>query len=116
MSFLTSMFETISPLLPDTVTAWGARQYFNGRYYSLGHMTTLQIDSTNKKASLALELRGETEPLHVTIDRYELTTAGGQTFIEIKKFSTSREWINVVAAAFLKGRKFEVPELVKAVL
>ncbi|MDB6112491.1 MAG: hypothetical protein JWR69_4241 [Pedosphaera sp.] len=116
MSFLTSILETVLPLLPDSAVAWGAREYFNVRYQSLGHMTTLQIDSANKKASLDLDLKGETQPLHITINRYELSTAGDKTLIEIKEFTTSREWINQVAAGFLKGKKFEVPEVVKALL
>ena len=79
-------------------------------------MTTLQIDSANKKATLDLELKGETQPLRVTIDRYELTTQEDKTFLEIKELATSREWINVLVGEFLKGKKFEVPEVVKAVL
>jgi len=79
-------------------------------------MTTLQIDSANKKATLDLELKGETLPLHVTVDRYELTTLEDKTFLEIKELTTSREWINVLAGEFLKGKKFEVPEMMKAVL
>jgi hypothetical protein len=116
MGFLTSIFETVRPLLPDSAVAWGAREYFNHRYQSLGQMTTLQIDSANKKASFDLELKGESQPLHITINRYELTTTGDKTLIEIKEFHTSREWINVVAGNFLKGKKFEVPEVVKALL
>lgn len=79
-------------------------------------MTTLQIDSANKKATLDLELKGETQPLRVTIDCYELTTLGEKTFLEIKELTTSREWINILAKEFFKGKKFEVPEVVKAVL
>lgn len=79
-------------------------------------MTQLQIDSTNKTASVELDLKGEIQPLRVKINRYELTTMGEKTYIEIKEFETSREWINVLAQQFVKGKKFEVPELVKAVL
>jgi hypothetical protein len=50
------------------------------------------------------------------VDRYELTTVGDKTFVEIKEFHTSREWINLLAREFLKGKKFEVPEAAKALL
>src|SRR5690348_9252628 len=71
MSLLTTILKAIVPLVPDSIVEWGAREYFNHHYKSLGTMTTLQIDSTNKKASMDLELKGETQPLHITIDRYE---------------------------------------------
>jgi hypothetical protein len=116
MSLLTTIFKTIGPFAPVPVVNWGLREYFNYNFKSLGIMTTLQIDSTNKRASLDLDLKGETQPLHVTINRYEVTSSGEKTFIEIKGFNTSREWINSVADGFLKGRKFEVPEILKTIL
>lgn len=116
MNLLNTILKAIGPLVPDPVKGWGLREYFNHNYKSLGTMTTLQIDSTNKRASLDLELKGETQPLHVTINRYELTSAGDKTFIEIKEINTSREWINMLAGDFLKGKKFELPEIAKAVL
>jgi hypothetical protein len=116
MSLFTAILETVRPLLPDRATVWAARQYFNFRFQPLGEMTNLQIDAAKKTASLDLDLKGETQPLHITIERYELTTAGEKTFIEIKKFNTSREWINSLAREFLDGRKFEVPGAVKALL
>jgi hypothetical protein len=116
MSFLTSIQKAVGSLVPDSVVEWGAREYFNHKYKSLGTMTTLQIDSAKKTASVDLDLKGETQPLQITINRYELTTSGGKTLIEIKDFSTSREWITSVAREFLKGRTFEVPEALKAVL
>ncbi len=116
MSFLTAILKAVGPLVPAPVVGWGVREYFNRNYKSLGTMTTLQIDSTNKRATLDLELKGETQPLRVTINRYELTSTGDKIFLEIKEFSTSREWINFLAGGLLKGRKFEVPEIAKAVL
>ena len=116
MSFLTAILKAIGPMVPDPVVGWGLREYFNRNYKSLGTMTNLQIDSTNKRATLDLELKGETQPLRVTINCYELTSVGDKSFIEIKELNTSREWINSLAGGFLKGRKFEVPEIARAVL
>ncbi len=116
MAFLTSIIETVRPLLPDSATAWAVRQYVNHRLKLFGQMTTLQIDAAKRTASFDLELKGETQPLRVTVDRYELTTVGDKTFVEIKEFHTSREWINLLAREFLKGKKFEVPEAAKALL
>jgi hypothetical protein len=116
MSFLTTIIKTLAPLMPEPMLAWGAREYFNHRYKSIGTMTTLQIDPKSKSAMLDLELKGETQTLRVTIGRYEMTSEGDKTFIEIKEFETSREWINTLAGDLLKGRKFVVPAAIKAVL
>jgi hypothetical protein len=116
MSLFTSILKAVRPLVPDAAVQWGAREYFNHRYNSLGTMTTLQIDSTNKKASFDLELKGETQPVRITINQYELTTVGDKTLIEVREVNTSREWLTVLARQFLLGKKFEVPEVVRAVL
>jgi hypothetical protein len=118
MSLLASMLEALRPLTPNSAMDWAARRWFNRRAQALGlgQMTKLHIDSANRRATLDLELKGEAETLHVTIGRYELTAGDGKTWLEIKEFQTSREWINAVAAPYLRGRKFEVPELLKAVL
>ena len=116
MSLLTSVIDTLRPLLPDSAAVWAVRRYFNHRYEPIGQMTTLQIDAAKKSATFEFELKGETQPLRVSINRYEVTTAGDKTILEIKEFETSREWINYVAREFLRGRKFEVPEVARAVL
>jgi hypothetical protein len=116
MSLFTTILKAVRPLVPDAAVQWGAREFFNHRYNSFGTMTTLQIDSTSKKASFDLELKGESQPVRMTINQYKLTTAGGQTFIEVTDIDTSREWLTVLARQFMNGKKFEVPEVVRAVL
>src|SRR5215469_5602949 len=109
MDWLSAIFKTISALSPGQAGPWALRKYFNHKYQSLGVMTSLQIDSKNKTASLDLDLKGETQPLHITIKRYELTREGGRTFVEIKELETSREWMTLLARQFVKGKKFAVP-------
>lgn len=116
MNLLTSLIKAVAPLVPDSAVAMGVREYFNRQHGTWGTLTALQIDTKNQKAILDLELKGETRPLHITVERYELTTTGGKSFIEIKEFNTSREWLNVLARNFLKGKKLEVPEAVRAIL
>ena len=116
MSLLRSFIKAVGPLLPDSAVALGVREYFNSRHGAWGTMTALRIDTKNKKAALDLELKGETLPLNVNVERYELTTVGDKTFIEIVEINTSREWVNVLARDFLQDKKFEVPEAVRAIL
>ncbi|HWF19407.1 MAG TPA: hypothetical protein VG754_09065 [Verrucomicrobiae bacterium] len=116
MSLLTAILKTVGSLVPDSMVDRIAREYFNHRFRSLGAMTTLQIDSAAKRATCDLELKGETQAVHVNIGRYELSTIGGKTFLEIHEVSTSREWLTMLAQQMVKGRKFEVPEALTSVL
>jgi len=116
MNLLVSFIKAAAPLVPDSALALGAREYFNRRHGAWGMMTALQIDTKNRKAILDLKLNGETQPLHVNVERFEISTAGGKTFIEITGINTSREWLTVLARDLLKGKKWEVPEAVSAVL
>src|SRR5689334_10730800 len=117
MSVFSTLAKLVRPLLSDSAVSWGAREYFNHKYEPLGKMTKLQIDATNQKASLEVELKGETQPLQITIQSYEVTDVGGKSFLEVKQMQTSREWMNIVAAELIKGGKlkFEIPEIARSV-
>jgi hypothetical protein len=116
MSLLANILKAVRPLVPDSLVNRLEREYFNHRWHKFGTMTTLQIDSTNHRASFELELRGETQPLRVSIGHYELTVANGKTFLEIHEVTTSREWMTLLAQQLVKGKKFEGPEMVASVL
>ena len=116
MDWLAGILKLTNALAPGAVGPWVLRKYFNHKYQSLGVMTSLQIDSTNKTASLDIDLKGETQPLHIIINRYQLTREGGQTFVEIKELDTSREWITFLARQLVKDKKFAVPEMAHSVL
>ncbi len=118
MSLLKSILRNVHPLLPASAKVWGAREFLNRRFEPFGSMTNLQIDPAKRTATLELELKGETQPLKVNIQKYELTTVDGKTILEIKEVQTSREWLNLLLAELGRNGKlkFEVPEAIRAVL
>jgi hypothetical protein len=81
-------------------------------------MTTIQLDSTAKSIHVALELKGEPSPLLIDVKSYELTTAAGETHIELGAIETSREWLNVLVEDLFKpeNRRFKMPGALKALL
>src|SRR3954467_6288304 len=79
------------------------------RLQPYGRMLNLSIDSKTKRIRLEILLKGETEPVTVTIDEYQLTTAAGAEFILIKKASASREWINALIQDFAIGKTIPLP-------
>jgi hypothetical protein len=83
---------------------------------AIKNMTKLEIDSKQKTFSVKLELAGETEPLAITGD-YQIVSDNGKTFFATGgDIQTSKEWLTILAAEFLKGKKIEVPNFVRIIL
>jgi hypothetical protein len=75
-----------------------------------GELSAFKFDSNQRTAEGELLLHGEREPIHVRIGAYELVTEGTRTYVVIKQFSTSRDWITRLAEDFVIGRRFALPE------
>jgi len=78
-----------------------------------GEMLKLNLDSQNKKLDAEIMLKGEKEPLSVSIDRYEIIDRDGETFIKLSGIETSREWINILVASEVEGKEFKIPSQYK---
>jgi hypothetical protein len=87
-----------------------AKVAINYKVKEYGEMIKLNLDSNAKTIELELMLEGEKEPLHVKVNRYELREENGRYYLIAEDIVTSRAWINTVAAQYLHGQKFEIPE------
>ena len=83
---------------------------------SYGSMTRLKLDTAARTIEAELELKGETEPLRLHVQEYELRQESGRAFIIIKSIDTSREWLTTLARDFAVDRPFELPDSVKKFL
>src|ERR1051325_9708950 len=88
----------------DAGTSFVVERAVAHRLQPYGRMLNLSIDSKTKRIRLEILLKGETEPITITIDQYELTTAAGADFILIKQASASREWMNALIQDFAPGK------------
>ena len=95
--------------MKDAALSKAAQVALNVYIKEYGKMLKLNLDSQNKSIEMELLLDGEVEPLHVKIDRYELTEEDGVHFLKISGITTSRAWINTLAASHLEGKRFEIP-------
>lgn len=104
----------------DAGTSFVVERAVAHRLEPYGRMLNLAIDSKTKKIRLEILLKGESEPVAITINEYELTSAGGADFFVIKQASASREWINALLQDFAIDRKLPLPakygNIVKSVL
>ena len=71
-------------------------------------MVNLSIDPEKKTFQFSVELKGETEPVHVEVKNYEFEEKGGKTFLIIHDLSVSKEWMNVLAEKVVKEAPIEI--------
>ena len=88
----------------------------NGPLKPYGQATDLKLNSTNKTLEVTVALRGESTPIRVEVQDYELMDEGGKTFVVLKRVTTSREWMTELAQKFLAGKRLEVPAEVSSML
>ena len=81
-----------------------------------GTLTRLKLDTGNRSVEADLELSGETQPVRIHVQEYELIEADGRASIVIKQITTSRAWLTRLAQDFAVDRKFDLPESVRSFL
>jgi hypothetical protein len=106
---LLDAFKDIAVAVKDAGTSFIVERAVAHRLQPYGRMLNLSIDSKTKRIRLEILLKGETEPIAITIDEYQLTNAAGAEFIVIKKASASREWINALLQDFAIDKKVPLP-------
>jgi hypothetical protein len=74
-----------------------------------GQATHLRLNSGEKSASVTLDLKGEAEPIEITIGNYEIIPEGEKVFLIIRAVTTSREWLTTLAHEQLINKKLELP-------
>jgi hypothetical protein len=79
------------------------------RLEKFGRVLELRIDSRQNILFLELLLKGENEPVSVSLEDYKITQEGDQTWITINKGKSSREWINAVIEEFVLHKAFLIP-------
>lgn len=80
-------------------------------------MINLAIDSKNSKIRLEVLPKGETEPIAITIDEYQLATASsGAPSLIIKKIGASREWMDALLKDFATNKTIPLPEKYASVI
>jgi hypothetical protein len=74
-----------------------------------GKATSLKLNSSEKSASVVLELKGENLPVEIQLNRYEFQQEGERLFLIIHSVTTSREWLTTLAQQQLINKKLELP-------
>src|SRR5687767_6857613 len=92
-------------LIESTVPAYLNRSYLE----PYGSITDFKINTTNRSIDLVLQLKGEAEAIRLNVEEFELIERDDNTFVQLKRVSTSREWLTRAAQDFLVNRPFRLP-------
>jgi len=96
--------------LKDKTLSRGLALALNSRIEKYGRILDLRLDSRDKRLELELLLHGETDPLQVRIENYEVREEAGHWYLLAKELKTSKEWIETLAREYLSERPVEIPE------
>lgn len=104
----------------DLSVAYILRKLLQKKLEAYGTIQSFELDSQSSKLSAEVLLKGETDPITLHIEEYELREEPGGTFVTVRRASASRAWISLLVKEFLTGKSFLVPpeyaRLVRAVL
>jgi hypothetical protein len=93
-----------------------AKAFINERIKHFGQVARLELDTQQKRLYVELELKGESSPVWVQVEGYELQEQGGIPGIRLLGARASREWMTLAVEQYVTGRWFRIPPTVRMVL
>lgn len=100
----------------DGALGVGLKAFFNEKFGEYGDIRDCTVDTAKGRIVAHALMRGEREPITVTIERYEILEENSKVFIVIRKLTTTRQWITLLLNRVLDGRRFEIPASVSKIL
>ena len=92
--------------MKDMALSKTAKIAINSKIKDYGEVLDIKLDTKNHSIELETLLKGEVEPLTVSIGKYTLK----EDEITISGINTSREWINTLAKSYFEEKSFKVPK------
>ena len=98
--------------LKDSALAHALKGYINERFGKYGELLDCEVDTANNAIHLRAQLKGETETVTASIDRYEIEREGEQAYLVLHACSASREWLGVLLDNIAEGSRHKIPAAV----
>lgn len=77
----------------DAMTSRAAQVYVNNRIARYGEVQTLRINSREKTMEVSCLLHGESDPITIKVENYNVNTAGAKKYIEASTITCTRPWL-----------------------
>lgn len=113
------MFDSLKGIisaLKEGVVEAGAKAYLNEKIQAFGTITNFKLDPGLKNILCEVSLRGEAAPVTVKVGSYEIDCVGDKTYITLRQFEASREWIATVLNQYVAGYRLQLPSGIAGVL
>ena len=98
--------------LKDSALAHALKGFVNERFGKYGELLDCEVDTTHNRIQMRALLRGETEPVTASIDRYDIEREGDQAYLVLHACSASREWLSVLLDNIAEGSRHKIPAAV----
>ena len=85
------------------------KKYLKERFGEYGEILDCEIDTKANRLRLDVCLHGETTALHAAIEFYELQQLGEDSFVVLRQFSSSRQWLTTLLNQLLKDKRYKIP-------
>lgn len=110
------MLRALGRGMKDGVLGMSLKALVNDKFGQYGDITDCTVDTKSNKVVVHALLKGERDRVTITIDRYELEREGEASYIVLKRFSSSREWLTMLLNKFLSDKRYKLPAAVTKLL
>ena len=100
----------------DGVIAISLKALVNDKFGQYGDITDCSIDTKVNKVVVQALLKGERERVTINLEKYEIEREGEVSYIVLKRFSSSREWVTLLLNRFLMGKRYKLPSAITKLL
>jgi len=100
----------------DTMTSRAAQHFVNKQITRYGEVQRLKIDSRRKTVEVSCLLHGESAPIDIKVENYNVETEGKRKFFQATDITCTRPWLQNLLADFARNRRVELPSWADGVL
>jgi|GEM_PF-490427 hypothetical protein len=74
-----------------------------------GTLCDITLDSLDRKIEIEVLLEGESIPIRISINRFDIVFEGGEARVIFRDIAVSRAWMKTLAEDILEGRALKIP-------
>ncbi len=110
MSLIDDVKMAFSRNIKDPLFSQGLKMILSRYMEKYGTIMECSINTTGKSIDLSVLLKGETYPVTVTINQYEIREQNGKSYFVVTKASSSKPWLSVLLDVWITGKSIlEIP-------
>lgn len=110
------MLGSLARGVKDGALGLSFKAYLNDKLKEYGEVLDVAIDTRANRLTVKAMLRGEKEAASATLERYEIAKEGGDHYILLRDFSSSRPWLTLLLKKLFVGKRYKLPSAISRLL